>query len=34
VTLYKQKCERVYSHIYDNYFGRSQSTYTRLALAA
>jgi len=28
--LYYQKCNQIYQHIYDNYFGENQSTYTRL----
>ncbi len=28
--LYYQKCDQIYQHIYDNYFGDNLSTYTKL----
>ena len=27
-TLYQRKCEEVFQHIYDSYFGQGQSIYT------
>ena len=27
--LYYRKCDQIYQHIYDNYFGEKQSTYTK-----
>ncbi len=29
--LYEQKCQEVYQHVYDSYFGQGRSIYTRVA---
>jgi type I restriction enzyme R subunit len=29
--LFATKCERVYQHVYDSYYGEGQSVYTRAA---
>lgn len=32
--LYEQKCDLVYQHVYENYYGEGRSTYTSLPLGA